>query len=143
MLLHLGILCAGQTKSETIDTDILTMVKNSSLEFCCNKFKYTPCISDPLYRPRWRPQWVKTTPRPSPLCECCTPLPADILVTFPLLGTRTGVKPRSRLSFPRHPHSPLIISQKIPAPRRGKMPNPGPRLPKMIPANSRFYPNLF
>ena len=100
----------------------------------------TPCISDPLYRPRWRPRWVKTAPRPSPLCECCTPLPADILVISPLLGTQTGVKPRSPLSFPRHPHSPLIISQKIPAPRRGKMPIPGPRLPKMIPANSRFYP---
>ena len=66
---------------------------NNSLRLTSD-FQITPCISDPLYRPRW----VKTAPRPSPLCECCTPLPAVILVISPLLGTRTGIKPRSPLT---------------------------------------------
>ena len=44
----------------------------------------TPCVSDPLKRPRWRPRWVKTAPRSSPPDKNCSPVPGDLLAASPL-----------------------------------------------------------
>ena len=51
---------------------------------------HTPCISNPLNRPRWRPQWVKSAPRSFPPSNNCSPLPTDILVISPLLESWSG-----------------------------------------------------
>ena len=50
-----------------------------------DSFPITPCLSDPLNRPWWRPRWGKTAPRSSPLGRNCAPLLADMLVISPLL----------------------------------------------------------
>ena len=44
----------------------------------------TPCVSDPLKRPRWRPRWVKTAPRSSPPDKNYSPVPGDLLAASPL-----------------------------------------------------------
>ena len=56
---------------------------------------HTPCISNPLDRPRWRPRWVKIAPRSLPLGNDCSSVPADILVISPLLESWSGDDPRS------------------------------------------------
>ena len=63
----------------------------------------TPCLSEPLNRPRWRPRWVKIVPRSSPLGKNCSPLLTDILVISPLLESWSGDDPRYPLTFLRHP----------------------------------------